>query len=81
MCAITGQVDEGEAQEREACNSSEGERETDMLLLLVVCLLSVFTGETSPPHTNTNCWFVFVQPDQSPASRTVFGFRLYSCYT
>lgn len=54
MCNHTGQADEGEAQQREACKSSEGERETDMLLL-VVCVLSVYTGETSlpPPHTHT----------------------------
>lgn len=53
MCNHTGQADEGEAQQREACKSSEGERETDMLLL-VVCVLSVYTGETSlPPTTHT----------------------------
>lgn len=54
MCNHTGQADEGEAQQREACKSSEGERETDMLLL-VVCVLSVYTGETSlpPHHTHT----------------------------
>lgn len=82
MCNHTGQADEGEAQQREACKSSEGERETDMLLL-VVCVLSVYTGETSlpPTHTHTHCWFVFVQPDQSPASRTIFGCRVYNYYT
>lgn len=53
------------------------------------CWSSVFCRSTQvrqvapspPPHTHTHCWFVFVQPDQSPASRTVFGFRVYNYYT
>lgn len=62
MCNHTGQADEGEAQQRKACKSSEGERETGMLLL-VVCVLSVHTGETSrplPPTTHTYTLLVCV---------------------